>query len=64
MEFRTERLEIRPFKTSDLQDVFNFYNNDDICRYLLHDKWTQENMKEKFNKKIDKRFNVKFSSSK
>jgi RimJ/RimL family protein N-acetyltransferase len=53
LEFRTERLFIRPFMSTDLQDVFNIYNNDDTCRYLLHDKWTLENMKEKFNKKLE-----------
>lgn len=53
MEFNTERLAIRPFKSNDLQDVFNIYNNDDTCKYLLHDKWTHENMQEEFNKKLE-----------
>ncbi|GIO23823.1 GNAT family N-acetyltransferase [Oceanobacillus sp. J11TS1] len=53
MEFRTERLFIRPFKSGDLQDVFHIYNNDDICKYLLHDKWTDENMQERFREKLD-----------
>ena len=53
MEFSTERLTIRPFKSDDLQDVFDIYNNDDTCRYLLHEKWTHENMQEKFNKKLE-----------
>src|SRR5699024_7555051 len=33
-------------------DVFNIYNNDETCKYLLHDKWTHENMHEEFNKKL------------
>ncbi|WP_368654213.1 GNAT family N-acetyltransferase [Ornithinibacillus sp. 4-3] len=53
MEFNTERLVIRPFQYDDLQDVFNIYNNDDICKYLLHDKWTQENMCEEFSPKLE-----------
>lgn len=53
MEFNTERLTIRPFKNNDLDDVFTIYNNDDTCRYLLHDKWTAEDMLEKFNKKLE-----------
>ncbi|MDM5227299.1 GNAT family N-acetyltransferase [Cytobacillus sp. NJ13] len=53
MEFRTERLLIRPFKSTDLQDVFNIYKNDYTCRYLLHDKWTHENIKGNFNKKLE-----------
>lgn len=52
MEFNTERLVIRPFQYDDLQDVFNIYNNDDICKYLLH-KWTQENMCEEFSPKLE-----------
>lgn len=53
MEFSTERLTIRPFLSKDLQDVFNIYNNDNTCRYLLHGKWTHENMLEEFNKKLE-----------
>src|SRR5699024_4471391 len=33
--------------------VFNIYNNDDTCKYLLHDKWTHENLEEEFNKKLE-----------
>ncbi len=53
LEFSTERLNIRPFKSNDLHDVFNIYSNDDTCKYLLHDKWTHENMQEKFNEKLE-----------
>jgi RimJ/RimL family protein N-acetyltransferase len=52
LEFNTERLTIRPFKSNDLHDVFNIYKNDDTCKYLLHDKWTHENLQEEFNKKL------------
>lgn len=52
MEITTERLIIRPFKSSDLQDVFAIYNNEDTCKFLLHNKWTREDMQERFNKKL------------
>lgn len=53
LELDTERLTIRPFKSTDLQDVFNIYSNEETCRYLLHDKWTRENMQELFKKKLE-----------
>ncbi|QDP41539.1 GNAT family N-acetyltransferase [Radiobacillus deserti] len=55
MKFTTQRLLIRTFKSNDLQDVFHIYNNDETCRYLLHDKWTSESMKESFEKKLNNR---------
>ncbi|AXK21559.1 GNAT family N-acetyltransferase [Bacillus sp. COPE52] len=52
MEITTERLIIRPFKGTDLQDVFAIYNNDDTCKYLLHNKWTHEDMQKRFDQKL------------
>jgi len=52
LEFTTERLTIRPFQSTDLQDVFAIYNDEDTCKFLLHNKWTQEDMQERFNKKL------------
>ncbi|MBD7939064.1 GNAT family N-acetyltransferase [Cytobacillus sp. Sa5YUA1] len=52
MKITTERLLIRPFKRNDLQDVFAIYNNDDTCKFLLHNKWTQEDMNKRFDKKL------------
>jgi len=52
LEFTTERLTIRPFKSTDLQDVFAIYNDEDTCKFLLHNKWTQEDRRERFNKKL------------
>ena len=53
MRFNTERLTIRRFKRNDLHDVFNIYNNDETCKYLLHEKWTHENLEEEFKKKLE-----------
>ncbi|WP_080875917.1 GNAT family N-acetyltransferase [Oceanobacillus timonensis] len=53
MEFKTGRLLIRPFNDGDLEDVFHIYNNDATCKYLLHDKWTDENKQEEFHKKLE-----------
>ncbi|MDQ0187184.1 GNAT family N-acetyltransferase [Cytobacillus kochii] len=52
MNITTERLLIRPFKRNDLQDVFAIYNNDDTCKFLLHEKWTDEDMNKRFDKKL------------
>ncbi|MED1604089.1 GNAT family protein [Cytobacillus sp. FSL W7-1323] len=52
MKITTERLLIRPFKRNDLQDVFAIYNNDDTCKFLLHEKWTDEDMNKRFDKKL------------
>ncbi|PFD86502.1 GNAT family N-acetyltransferase [Bacillus thuringiensis] len=52
MEVTTERLIIRPFESADLQDVFAIYNSDDTCKFLLHNKWTHEDMQKRFNKKL------------
>lgn len=53
MKFSTERLMIRSFQSTDLQDVFHIYNNDDTCKYLLHDNGTHENVNDEFRKKLN-----------
>ncbi|MCT1905040.1 GNAT family N-acetyltransferase [Oceanobacillus sojae] len=53
MEFKTERLLIRPFNEEDLQDVFHIYNNDATCKYLLNDKWAHENKQKEFQRKLE-----------
>lgn len=55
MKFKTERLTVRPFESNDSHDVFQIYNNEDTCRYLLHDQWTAQDLQEKFNKKLENR---------
>ncbi|WP_121615522.1 GNAT family N-acetyltransferase [Virgibacillus halodenitrificans] len=53
MKIYTERLLIRPFESNDIDDVFNIYNNNNTCKYLLHDRWIVENLEKEFNKKLD-----------
>ncbi|WP_337873784.1 GNAT family N-acetyltransferase [Exiguobacterium sp.] len=52
MKFTTERLEIRPFTEKDLHATFQMYRKPEVCRYLLHEPWTSENMNEAFAKKL------------
>ncbi|ARK32514.1 GNAT family N-acetyltransferase [Halalkalibacter krulwichiae] len=59
MKFSTDRLTIRPFQSEDLHDVFHIYKNEETCKYLLHDKWTDENMLKRFNEKVENRSLVK-----
>lgn len=56
VKYNTERLIVRSFKATDLHDIFNIYNNEDTCKYLLHNKWTLEDLQEAFNKKLANRF--------
>lgn len=56
MEFTTERLTIRPFIQKDLNDVFDIYRNEETCKYLLHENWTHETMKELFERKLKNQY--------
>lgn len=37
MYIKAERLVIRNFKASDIDDVYQIYENEETCKYLLHD---------------------------
>lgn len=39
MYLKTERLVIRSIKTTDIDDVFEIYQDDATCKYLLYDSW-------------------------
>lgn len=52
MKIKTERLEIRNFTSSDINDAFEIYMNEDVCRFLLHDVWTEANCEAEFQKKL------------
>lgn len=52
MKLKTNRLVLRPFKNEDYEAVFNLYADEETCKYLLHEAWTKENAKKKFEKKI------------
>ncbi|MBM7180840.1 GNAT family N-acetyltransferase [Streptococcus suis] len=51
MILNTKRLNIRPFRSDDIEDTFEIYTDADVCRYLLEDEWNTED-KEEFEKKI------------
>ncbi|HEL1551241.1 TPA: GNAT family N-acetyltransferase [Streptococcus suis] len=51
MILNTKRLNIRPFRSDDIEDAFEIYTDADVCRYLLEDEWNTED-KEEFEKKI------------
>lgn len=53
MNFQTERLSIRTFKLEDKSDLFEFYRDEEICRYLLHEPWEKEILNEKMLAKVD-----------
>lgn len=46
---KTERLEIRPFKKEDCADLCSIYTDEETCRYLLSEVWTEDIYKEKLN---------------
>ncbi|MFW3362324.1 GNAT family N-acetyltransferase [Aerococcus viridans] len=48
MYLKTERLVIRSIKTTDIDDVFEIYQDDATCKYLLYDSWDESNKKEHF----------------
>ena len=39
MILNTKRLNIRPFRSDDIEDTFEIYTDADVCRYLLEDEW-------------------------
>ncbi|WP_432784936.1 hypothetical protein AAEX37_01858 [Oligella sp. MSHR50489EDL] len=53
MHLKTDRLDIRPFSSEDIEDTYEIYSNMDVCEYLLEDVWTCESKSEEFNKKLN-----------
>lgn len=53
MHLKTDRLDIRPFSSEDIEDTYEIYSNMDVCEYLLEDAWTCESKSEEFNKKLN-----------
>ena len=52
MELRTNRLKIRSFRETDLEDTFEIYSNKNICRFLLHEQWTSSSKDKEFHNKL------------
>ena len=53
MELKTNRLYIRPFNKNDIEDTYEIYSNDEVCRYLLEYAWDTSNKEIEFSKKLD-----------
>lgn len=49
MYIKAERLVIRNFKASDIDDVYQIYEDEETCKYLLHDAWDETNKEVNFN---------------
>jgi RimJ/RimL family protein N-acetyltransferase len=47
---RTERLVLRPLQPSDLDDVYAYQSREDVCRYLLYEPRTRDEVAEKLDK--------------
>lgn len=52
MNITTDRLKIRTFRETDIEDIFEIYSNKNTCRFLLNEPWTSSTKDEKFNKKL------------
>lgn len=48
----TQRCIIRPFEGADMEDLFEIYRSEEICRFLLHEAWTDENKEKQFKRKL------------
>ncbi|MFH0422750.1 GNAT family N-acetyltransferase [Streptococcus sp. A11] len=53
MKLKTDRLSIRPFVENDIEDTYEIYSDENVCKYLLEDKWNQTDKDKEFNKKIN-----------
>lgn len=52
---QAERLVLRPFEETDFEEVYRIYQDEDTCRYLLHEPWNHQNARSKFLKKLNNR---------
>lgn len=52
MDITTNRLKIRSFRETDIEDVFEIYSNKNTCRFLLHEPWNSSTKDERFKKKL------------
>ena len=51
MEFHTKRLRLRPFYAVDVADTVTIYQNPAVCRYLLHEPWSDQEAPKLFEQK-------------
>ena len=55
MQLKTERLSIRPFEVEDKEDIFEIYEDEETCRFLLHETWTERDRDGHFERKRNQR---------
>lgn len=53
MNLTTERMTLRTFKSQDLRDLLDFYQDEEVCKYLLHEPWDDSTSTELLNEKIN-----------
>ena len=53
MNLKTDRLYIRPFAEDDIEDAYEIYSNDNVCKYLLEVEWNPTSKEIEFSKKIN-----------
>lgn len=53
MKLKTDRLSIRPFVVNDIEDTYEIYSKEEVCKYLLEDAWNNSTKEKEFNKKLN-----------
>lgn len=53
MKLKTDRLSIRPFVVNDIEDTYEIYSKEEVCKYLLEDAWDNSTKEKEFNKKLN-----------
>ncbi|MEG0363990.1 MAG: GNAT family N-acetyltransferase [Erysipelotrichales bacterium] len=52
MVIETERLLLRNYNVNDSDDLYEIYKDEETCRYLLHEAWTDKTRQQEFIKKL------------
>lgn len=53
MEFKSERLFMRPFQLRDKADTYEIYKDKETSRFLLHDGWDETNVDKAFQERLN-----------
>ncbi len=63
MYLETKRLHLRSIEKADLNDYFDFYSDEENCRYLLNDPWTNDTKETYFEPKLNNQSFLKRTST-